>query len=87
MKTISVDIDEKDLEELGISGEHISIEELKKQILIQSIRRQREMLQKINEKYGLDLLSEEEIFNEVNEAETKYQKKKNPANPDAKISD
>ena len=53
MKTISVDIDEKDLEELGISGEHISIEELKKQILIQFIRRQREMLQKINEKYGL----------------------------------
>jgi len=43
MKTINVDIDDQDYKELGISGEHISIEELKQRILIQSVRRQRKM--------------------------------------------
>ena len=81
MKTISVDINDDDLKELGISEEHISIEELKKQILIQSIRRQREVLQKINKEYGLDLLSEEEILKEVNEAKSKYRKGKNTNGP------
>ena len=81
MKTISVDITDEDLKELGIFEHHISLEELKKQILIQSIRKQREMLQQIDEKYGLNLLFEEEIFNEVTEAEVEYGKGKNTNNP------
>ena len=87
MKTINVDIDDQDYKELGISGEHISIDELKQRILIQSIRRQREMLQAVNEKYGLDALSEEEVFDAVNESETEYKKNKNSGNPDAKTGD
>jgi len=39
------------------------------------------MLQQIDERYGLDLLSEEEIFNQVTEAEIKYRKGKNSNNP------
>jgi hypothetical protein len=81
MKSIIVDIDENDLKELGISEEHISIEELKKQILIQSLRKQRTALQKLNEEYGFDRLSEDEIFNAVNESETEYDNKKNSTNP------
>ena len=81
MKTISVDITDEDLKELGIFEHHISLEELKKQILVQSIRKQREMLQQIDEKYGLNLISEEEIFNEGTEAEIKYRKGKNTNNP------
>lgn len=77
MKTISVDIDEKDLDELGISEERITLENLKRQILIQSIRKQREMLERINQKHGFNLLSEEEIFNEVNRAEHEYGIEKN----------
>ncbi|HEX5151986.1 MAG TPA: hypothetical protein VFW07_11090 [Parafilimonas sp.] len=81
MKTINVDIDDQDYKEPGISGEHISIEESKQKILIQSIRRQREMLQAANEKYGFDALSEEEIFDAVNEAEIEYKKNKNFRQP------
>jgi len=87
MKTINVDMDDQDHKELGISEEHISIEELKQKILMQSIRRQREMLQAANEKYGFNTLSEEEIFDAVNESEIEYKKNKNAASPDAKAGD
>ena len=87
MKTINVDMDDQDHKELGISEEHISIEELKQKILMQSIRRQREMLQAVNEKYGLDTLSEEEIFEAMDELEIEYKKNKNSGNSDAKAGD
>jgi len=87
MKTINVDIDDQDYKELGISAEHISIEELKQRILIQSIRRQREMLHAVNEKYGFDALSEEEIFDAVNESEIEYKKNKKSGDLDAKAGD
>ena len=81
MKRITVDIDEEDLKELGISKDHITIDELKKQLLIQSIRKKRMALQKLNEEYGFDKLSEEEIFDAINESGTESDNKKNSANP------
>lgn len=81
MKRITVDIDEEDLKELGISKDHITIDELKKQLLIQSIRKKRTALQKLNEAYGFDKLSEEEIFKAINESSTESDNKKNSANP------
>ena len=80
MKSIIVDVNEEELNELGISEEHISFDDLKKQILIQTIRKQRESLEKINTKYGFDLLDEEEIFNEVNEASVSYKNQVNKKN-------
>jgi hypothetical protein len=74
MKSIIVDVDEKDLDELGISSEHVSLAELKKQILIQSLRKQRKELEKLNIEHGFDKLTEEEIFDIVNEAEAEYKK-------------
>lgn len=74
MKSIVVNIDEKDLDELGILSEHISLNELERKLLIRSIKKQREELEKLNIQFGFDKLSEEEIFNEVNEAAAKYNK-------------
>lgn len=76
MKSIIVDIDEKDLNELRISSEHISLNELEKQLLIRALRKKREELEKLNKQYGFDKLSEEEIFNMINEDEAEYQNKK-----------
>ena len=75
MKSIIVDIDEKDLDELGITSDHVSLDELETQLLIRSIRKQRRELEKLNKEYGFNKLTEEEIFNEVNEAAVRYPKK------------
>ena len=72
MRSIIVDIDEKDLKELGISSDRISFDELNTQLLIRLIREQRAALEKLNKQYGFDKLSEEDIFNEVNEAAASY---------------
>ena len=45
------------------------------------------MLQAVNEKYGLDTLSEEEIFEAMDELEIEYKKNKNSGNSDAKAGD
>jgi hypothetical protein len=76
MKSIIVDIDEKDLSELGISSDHISFDELNRQFLIRLIRKQRKDLEKLNKQYGFDKFSEEEIFSMVSEAETEYKNEK-----------
>jgi hypothetical protein len=81
MKRITVDIDEKDLKELGIFNDHITIDELKKRLLVQSIRKKRIALQKLNEEYGFDKLSEEEIFDAMNESKTESRNAKNSDNP------
>lgn len=75
MKSIIVDVDEKDLEELGITSGHVSLDELETQLLVRSIRKQRKELEKLNKEYGFNKLTEEEIFNEVNEATVRYPKK------------
>ena len=86
MKSIIVDIDEKDLKELGLTSAHISFKELKRQILVQSIRTQRKKLERLNKKYGFDKLTEEEIFEEVNKAKAEYYKEKKKKIANAKIS-
>ena len=75
MKSIVVDIDEKDLYELGISTDRISLDELEKRIMIQSLRKHRNALEKLNIEYGFNKLSEDEIFNMVNEDKADYNNK------------
>ena len=59
MKSIILDINQNELDELGILDDHISIGELKKRILAQLLRKQRDSLEKLNEQYGFNKLSEE----------------------------
>lgn len=68
MKSITVDIDDKMFEELNIDSEHISFEKLRFKILAHEIREDRKKLQQLVEEYGLDKLTEEEIFEEVERA-------------------
>ena len=72
MKTIKLLIQEADYESLDLISDELSFDDLKRKILLQSIKLKREQLEVINEKYGFDKLSEEEILNAVNEAKLEY---------------
>lgn len=72
MKTIKLFIQEADYDSLDLASDELSFDDLKRKILLQSIKLKREQLEIINKKYGFDKLSEEEILNAVNEAKAEY---------------
>lgn len=72
MKTIKLFIQEADYDSLDLASDELSFDDLKRKILLQSIKSKREQLEIINKKYGFDKLSEEEILNAVNEAKAEY---------------
>ena len=72
MKTIKLLIQEADYESLDLISDELSFDDLKRKILLQSIKLKREQLEIINVKYGFNKLSEEEILHAVNEAKAEY---------------
>ncbi|MBC7587854.1 MAG: hypothetical protein H7178_05775 [Chitinophagaceae bacterium] len=72
MKTIKLFIQEADYDSLDLASDELSFDDLKRKILLQSIKLKREQLEIINKKYGFDKLIEEEILNAVNEAKAEY---------------
>lgn len=76
MKTIKLFIQEADYDSLDLASDELSFDDLKRKILLQSIRSKREQLEVINKKYGFDKLSEEEILSAVNEAKAEYHRSK-----------
>ncbi len=67
MKSIVVNISEVDLNDMQITQDEISFDELKQKWKMQAIRSKRALLAKLAQSDGLEDLSETEIFNMLKE--------------------